>query len=70
MVLHQLHMKKKLVIHEAEHSLIILSYTPSSCAQCRMKAFLFFQRYAPPSAPPSLRYLHLQLLQSLRRESQ
>ena len=48
--------------------LITLSYTPLSCAQRRMKAFLF-QRYALPSAPPSLRSSHLWLLQSIRRES-
>lgn len=57
-------------IIEAEHCLITLSYTPLSCAQRRMKAFPFFQRYAPPSAPPSLRSPHLWLLQSLRRKSQ
>ena len=53
---------------EAEHCLIILSYTPLSCAQRRMKAF-FFQRYAPFPAPPSLRSSHLWLLQSLRHKS-
>ena len=33
------------------------------------QGLFFFLRYAPPSAPPSLRSPHLWLLQSLRRES-
>lgn len=61
------------------HWMNILTWTPSESTLID-KAFVlrptnvgwrlfFFQRYALPSAPPSLHSSHLWLLQSLRRES-
>lgn len=41
-----------------KHCLITLSYTPLSCAQRRMKAFLFFQRYAPVEEKPKKKIEH------------